>query len=226
MPALRPPAPVGTIEAFGIPHTVVIEALETRSGQVVPRTRVYTYWDADPYAPDIVYDLHNTESQGAQGSGDEADATSSMFSGDSGHDQYLYDILAEIEEREYDGWASDEYEESASNTEYEWADDDVYERAGDTEYEEWANERGPSDIVDDDGISTSSTTSQCNFPTGPSPISTLFCPPVSASTLEPLTTFEDESGPSTPRYTPVLVHESESYEETLYSEFKAIFRER
>jgi hypothetical protein len=35
-------------------------------------------------------------------------------------------------------------------------------------------------------------------------------------------TSEDESAPRTPRYNPVLVHESESYEEALYSDFLKI----
>jgi hypothetical protein len=42
--ALSPSTPVDAInEMFGIPHTIVIEPLETCSGQVLLRTRVYTY---------------------------------------------------------------------------------------------------------------------------------------------------------------------------------------
>jgi hypothetical protein len=62
--------------------------------------------------------------------------------------------------------------------------------------------------------------------TAPSPTSTFFCPPTPASTPAPLTPSGSESGPSTPRDTPVLVHESASYEDALFSEFKAIIAQR
>jgi hypothetical protein len=38
-------------------------------------------------------------------------------------------------------------------------------------------------------------------------------------------TSEDLSALSTPHYNPVVVHESESYEEALYSDFKKIIGE-
>jgi hypothetical protein len=101
---------VGTVyDAPGIPHTVVIETLETRSGFIQPRTRVYTFWDVDPDAPGTTYD--------EQGRENEADATTSVFSEDSGVDQYLNEILDEIAETENE-WRS-EYEWGDSDTEYE-----------------------------------------------------------------------------------------------------------
>lgn len=56
----------------------------------------------------------------------------------------------------------------------------------------------------------------------PFPVSPYFCSPITESTLAPLTPAESESGPSTPRYMPVLVYESASYEDALFAEFKAI----
>ena len=56
----------------------------------------------------------------------------------------------------------------------------------------------------------------------PFPVSPFFCSPTTESTLAPLTPVEAESGPSTPRYMPVLVYESASYEDALFMEFKAI----
>ena len=93
---------MGTIddEVARIPHTVVIEALETCSGLVQPHTRVYTYWDVDPDAPDTTSNLFNAESQDEQRRENEADATTSVLSEDSGFDQYLNDILEEIAESE------------------------------------------------------------------------------------------------------------------------------
>jgi hypothetical protein len=95
-------------EAPGIPHTVVIETLETRSGFVQPRTRVYTYWDVDPDTPGTTLDELGRES--------EADATTSVFLEDSDVDQYLNEILDEIAEGENE-WS--EYEWGDSDTEYE-----------------------------------------------------------------------------------------------------------
>jgi hypothetical protein len=62
--------------------------------------------------------------------------------------------------------------------------------------------------------------------TAPSPTSIFFCPPTPASTLAPLTPSGSESGASTPRDTPVLVHESASYEDALFLEFKAIISQK
>jgi hypothetical protein len=96
---------VGTVyEAPGIPHTVVIETLETRSGFVQPRTRVYTYWDVDPDSPGTTYDQLGREN--------EADATTSVFSEDSGVDQYLNEILDEIAESENEWGDSDTKDEA------------------------------------------------------------------------------------------------------------------
>ena len=58
--------------------------------------------------------------------------------------------------------------------------------------------------------------------TTPFPVSPFFCSPTTESTLAPPTPTESESGPSTPRYMPVLVYESASYEDALFTEFKAI----
>lgn len=120
---------MGTIdEVARIPHTVVIQALETRSGLVQSRTRVYTYWDVDPDAPDTTYDLYNAESQDEQRRENEADETTSVFSfsEDSGSDQYLNQILEEIAESENE--RRGEYEWGDSDTEFEAipdvADDD------------------------------------------------------------------------------------------------------
>jgi hypothetical protein len=70
-----------------------------------------------------------------------------------------------------------------------------------------------------DRLSLVSTTNQCNFRTASSPPSIFSCPPTSTSTV---VTFEDESGASTFRYSPVVMFESGSYGEALYSGFKAI----
>jgi len=209
-------------EAFGIPHTVVIETLETCSGRVLPRTRVYTYWDADPNAPasDATYDLYDADREAEHGRGNEVDATASTVSEDPSHDQSLYDVLAEMEESEYEWRASDiEYEAILDVVN----GDDHTMNSLEVESEGASN----NPVADDgpfiptldleDGLSLASTTNQCNFRTAPSPPSIFFCPPTST-----LVTSEDESGTSTLRYSPVLVHESESYEEALYSEFKAI----
>jgi hypothetical protein len=114
---LRHSTMVGTIDedVARIPHTVVIEALETCSGLVQPRTRVYTYWDVDPYAPDTTYNLFNAESQDEQRREDEEDATTSVFSEDSGFDQYLNDILEEIAESENECGDSDTEFEARSD---------------------------------------------------------------------------------------------------------------
>ncbi len=53
-------------------------------------------------------------------------------------------------------------------------------------------------------------------------VSRFFCLPTTESSLAPPTPSETESGPSTPRYMPVLVYESASYEDALFTEFKAI----
>ncbi|KAI9463970.1 hypothetical protein BJY52DRAFT_1250680 [Lactarius psammicola] len=58
--------------------------------------------------------------------------------------------------------------------------------------------------------------------TPPVAVSPFFCSPTTESTLAPPTPSESESGPSTPRYMPVLVYESASYEDALFAEFKAI----
>lgn len=52
----------------------------------------------------------------------------------------------------------------------------------------------------------------------PFAVSPFFCLPTTESTTLP----ESESGPSTPQYMPVLVYESASYEDALFTEFKAI----
>ena len=54
----------------------------------------------------------------------------------------------------------------------------------------------------------------------PFPVSPFFCLPTTESTLAPPT--PSESGPSTPRSMPVLVYESDSYEDALFAEFNAI----
>jgi hypothetical protein len=58
--------------------------------------------------------------------------------------------------------------------------------------------------------------------TTPFPVSPFFCLPTTESTLAPPTPSENESGPSTPRSMPVLVYESDSYEDALFAEFMAI----
>lgn len=60
----------------------------------------------------------------------------------------------------------------------------------------------------------------------PFPVSPFFCLPTTESTLAPPTPSESESGPSTPRSMPVLVYESDSYEDALFAEFKAIIDEK
>ena len=54
----------------------------------------------------------------------------------------------------------------------------------------------------------------------PFPVSPFFCLPTTESTLAPPT--PSESGPSTPRSMPVLVYESDSYEDALFAELNAI----
>ena len=67
-PALSLSAPVDAItEMFGIPHPVVIETLETCSGQFLPRTRVYTYWDVDPNAHDTIHGLYDAGPEAEHG---------------------------------------------------------------------------------------------------------------------------------------------------------------
>ena len=61
--------------------------------------------------------------------------------------------------------------------------------------------------------------------TTPFPISPFFCVPTTESALAPPTPSESESGPSTPRSMPVLLYESDSYEDALFAEFKAIIDE-
>lgn len=58
----------------------------------------------------------------------------------------------------------------------------------------------------------------------PFPVSPFFCLPTTESTLAPPT--PSESGPSTPRSMPVLVYESDSYEDALFAEFNAIIDEK
>jgi hypothetical protein len=60
----------------------------------------------------------------------------------------------------------------------------------------------------------------------PFPVSPFFCMPTTESTLAPPTPSEGESGPSTPRSMPVLVYESDSYEDALFAEFNAIIDEK
>ena len=214
-------------EASGIPHTVVIETVGTCSGQALLRTRVYTYWDVDPDAPDTTYDLYDADPEAEHGRGNDSDvgATASAFSEDPSHDQSLYHVLAEMEESEYE-WRTNDIE-------YEAILDVVNGGDHTMSYPKVESEGASNNPVADDGsfistldhedgLSLASTTNQCNFRTAPSPPSVLFCPPTSTSTL---VTSEDERGISTLRYSPVLVHESESYEEALYSEFKAIIGE-
>jgi hypothetical protein len=74
----------------------------------------------------------------------------------------------------------------------------------------------------DDGTSHIAFSNTGSSWAAPSPTSIFFCPPTPASTLAPLTPSGSESGPSTSRDTPVLVHESASYENALFSDFKAI----
>jgi hypothetical protein len=73
-----------------------------------------------------------------------------------------------------------------------------------------------------DGPSYFSATGPRSSWTTPSPTSVFFCPPTPVSTLGTSTPSDDESGPSTPHLTPVLMHESASYEDALFSEFSAI----
>jgi len=220
-PALSPSMPVDTKnEVFVTPHVVVIEILETCSGQVLPRTRVYTYWDVDPDGPATTCHLYDADSEADPGHGNEVDA--STFSEDPSRNQSLYDVLAEVEESANEWRTCDIGYEGILDVVN--GDDHTMSRL-EVESEGGSNnpvaEDGPfiSTLDCEDGLPLASTTNQCNFRTAPSPPSIVFCPPTSTVTL---VTSEDESGTSTLRYSPVLVHESESYEEALYSEFKAI----
>jgi len=217
---------VGTTnEGSGIPHTVVVETLETCSGQVLPRTRVYTYWDVDPDAPDTTHHSYDADPEAQHGRGNEVDATASTFSEDPSRGQSLYDVLAEMEESENE-WRTSDIEYRAI-LDVMNGDDHTMSYL-EVESEGASNnpvaDDGPliSTLDREDGLSLASTTNQCNFRTAPSPPSIFFCPPTSTST--PVTS-EDESGTSPLHYSPVLGHESESYEEALYSEFKTIIGE-
>ena len=54
------------------------------------------------------------------------------------------------------------------------------------------------------------------------PVSPFFCLPTRESALAPPTSSESQSGSSTHRSMPVLVYESDSYEDALFAEFMAI----
>ena len=58
--------------------------------------------------------------------------------------------------------------------------------------------------------------------TAPFPVSPFFCLPTRESALAPPTSSESQSGSSTHRSMPVLVYESDSYEDALFAEFMAI----
>ena len=102
--ALSPSMPVDTTdEVFGAPHTVVIETSETCSGQVLPRTRVYIYWDVDPDGPDTTYNLYDVDPDPEHGRGNEVDMIASTFSEGPSRNQSLYDVLVGMGESA-NGW--------------------------------------------------------------------------------------------------------------------------
>jgi len=168
--------------------------------------------------------LYDADPEAEHGCGNEVVATPSTFSGDPSHDQ---SVLTEIEESGYKWSTSDiEYEailDVASGDDHTMSYIEVESEGGSNNP---VAEDGPfiSTLDREDGLSLASTTNQCNFHTAPtrSPPSIFFFPPTSTPTV---VTSEDESRTSTLHYSPVLVHESESYAEALYSKFKAIIGE-
>jgi hypothetical protein len=142
--------------------------------------------------------------------------------------QDQYDILEESD----DSWEPGDSEYHAMLVAEEATDDTL----SDPETENDSASRNEEELGDDDdssepsileahcgdGPSYFSAAGQSSPWTTPSPTSVFFCPPTPVSTLGTSTPSDDESGPSTPHFTPVLMHESASYEDALFSEFSAI----
>ena len=184
--------------------------------------------DAFPDSPCAACDLYNVDSEGEYERGYESP---SVFSEDSGHLatslSHQYQDLSDILEESHYEW------ETADDTEFRA----LLEVEDDTDHissESGAENDGPSSVPearddndtwtwsasgshrDDETSSFLAIPNQGNNWTAASPISTYFCPPTPASTLAPLTPSGSGFRPSTP----VLVHESTSYEEALFAEFK------
>ena len=233
MPSPAPPQVVIS-ENFDIPHIFITEETKTPFNPIRRRARVRPI--RCPDSPSSTYCLYSPDSDDERY---EADHPASMFSDDSSNldtiaaaDEYqdLYDILEESE-----------YEWEPEDTEY-YATLEVEEEADDVLSDPGTENDSASGISleagDDDNISEPSCLeAHCGdgpsftfAPDAGSPWTTstptsVFCPPTPVSALGPSTPSDGESGPSTSFYTPVLMHESISYEEALFLEFKAIVDE-
>jgi len=222
-PSPGPATPAATIsENFGVPCIVITEETETPLDQIGPQALVQTDRD-DSEDLNSLYTTY--EPYGDSRLVYEADPSVSVFSEDASHsdsdasDYQHQDLSTILVESEYE-WGSSVIEYS-STPRTKQGQANILNGYG-TE-----NDVSSTDTEAGDGpsmptwLSPLVISNEGNLRTA-SPISTLFCPPTPMSTLAPLTPSEGESGPSTSRHTPVLVHESESYEEALYSEFMAI----
>lgn len=98
----------------------------------------------------------------------------------------------------------------------------ILEEDEDDDVAEMGDGTTPSVSECNNAASNIAAENQSNTWTPPFAVSPFFCLPTTESTLAPPTPSETESGPSTPQYMPVLVYESASYEDALFTEFKAI----
>jgi hypothetical protein len=218
-------------ESFDVPHIFITEETKAPFNPIRRRARVQAYRDAHLDTHFTTQSLYNADHEGKHEHEHEAGPSASVWSEDSSHldpsnDHQYQDLYTIPEESEHEEELRDpecctipevEDDNNCVLSEHEAENDGTSRRreAGyDMNVSIWSH--------GDDGTSPIAFSNTGSSWTAPSATSIFFCPPTPSSTLAPLTPSGSESGPSTPCDTPVLVHESASYEDALFSEFKAI----
>ncbi|KAH9955857.1 hypothetical protein BC827DRAFT_828121 [Russula dissimulans] len=229
---VAPATPAVTIsEIFDFSCIGITEGTETSLDQMGLQAPVQAYQDdsGDLNFPYTTYELYD-DFEGDLEPGNEADSSVSVSSQDASSDasDYKYQDLSSVLGQSDSEWGSSDIEYSSSLRAEHGHDDILSERGTENDVSSSYTEAGDNSSmptwsgVHGDEVASPLIISNENSLRTANPISTLFCPPTPVSTLAPLTPYEGESGTSMSHYAPVLVHESASYEEALYSEFKAM----
>jgi hypothetical protein len=220
-------------EDLNTPHIFITEETKSPFNPIRRRAHVQTYRNACTNLPSSTYRSYTASPEGEYESEYEVDQPASMFSEDSDHfdaianDDLYRDLYAILGQSEHE-WEPGETEYYAIPE----ADDEADNNLSDFGTEnDRTSSNDPEDRDDDNASEASYMEAHCGD--GPSffadpgsswtvpSLTSVFCPPTPVSTLGPSTPSDSESGPSTP-HTPVLLHESSSYEDALFYEFTAL----
>jgi hypothetical protein len=224
---------VTAFEDLNTPHIFITEETKSPFNPIRRRARVQTSRNARTNLASSTYGSYTANPEGEYESEYEADQPASMFSEDSDH----FDAIANdnLYRDLYDILGLSEHEWEPGETQYyaiPEADEEADNILSDLESENDGTSRNDPEGGDDDNSSEASFL-EAHCGDGPSffadpgsswavpSLTSVFCPPTPVLTLGPSTPSSSESGPSTP-HTPVLMHESSSYEDALFYEFMAI----